>query len=140
MDAGTRVFGILDEASYAWRLDCEGVLAVDLDRTGTLQSRFDVNGSLIDDGGTVPVTLHPVAIDGFDDRRDRIGSDGGVIFIDAGIPDRFADTYYRPPNTFPDGGVRDANRMLPIRFANNGSVGVVQDIVIPVSYTHLTLP
>jgi hypothetical protein len=130
MDAGTRVFGILDEAACAGRIDCVGVLAVDLDRTGTLQSRFDVNGNLIPDGGTVPVILHPVAIDGFDDRRDAIAKDGGVIFIDAGIPVRFADVQYRSPNAFPDGGVRDANRMLPIRFANNGSVGVVQDIVI----------
>jgi len=130
MDAGTRVFGILDEASCAGKIDCVGVLAVDLDRTGTLQSRFDANGALIEDGGTVPVTLHPVAIDGFDDRRDVTTADGTVVFDDAGIPFRFADVQYRPPNTFPDGGVRDANRMLPIRFANNGAVGVIQDIVV----------
>jgi len=133
MDAGTRVFAILDEASCGGRIDCVGVLAVDLDRTGTLQSRFengDPDAGLIADGGTFPVTRHPVAIDGFDDLRDRYDSSGHVIFIDAGIPARFFDTQYRPPNTFADGGVRDANRMLPIRFANNGSVGVIQDIVI----------
>ena len=134
MDAGTRVFGILDEASCAGRIDCVGVLAVDLDRTTTLQSRFVEYGNpdsgLIPDGGTTAVVLHPVAIDGFDDRRDVVDSSGNVILLDGGVPARFADTYWRPPNTFPDGGVRDANRMLPIRFANNGSVGVIQDIVI----------
>jgi hypothetical protein len=134
MDAGTRVFGILDEASCAGRIDCVGVLAVDLDRTTTLQTRFNEYGNadagLIDDGGTQPVVLHPVAIDGFDDRRDVLDTNGNVILLDGGVPARFADTYWRPPNTFPDGGVRDANRMLPIRFANNGSVGVIQDIVI----------
>lgn len=120
MDAGTRVFGILDEASCGGTIDCVGVLAVDLDRPREL--------SLADGGTTI---RFPVAIDGFDDRRDSIG-DGGVpdLLYDGGPPVRFADTYYRPPADF-DGGVpRDANRMVPIRFSNNGSVGIVQDIVL----------
>jgi len=124
MDAGTRIFAILDEASCRGKLDCVGVLAVDLDRTRAL-SFFDA--------GT-PVVRYPVAIDGFDARRDSY--DGGVLeTYDAGAglpaaPKRYSDTYYRPPAEF-DGGVpRDANRMLPIRFANNGSVGVVQDLVV----------
>ena len=132
MDAGTRVFGILDEASCLGRIDCVGVLAVDLDRTGTLQSRFDSNGNLIPNEGTVPVNLHPVAIDGFDDARDLYDDGGVVIYLDpdAGIRRQASDTYYRPPNDF-DGGIpRDANRMLPIRFANTGSVGIIQDIVV----------
>jgi hypothetical protein len=132
MDAGTRIFGILDEASCDGRIDCVGVLAVDLDRTGTLQSRFAPDGTLIPDGGTVPTVLHPVAIDGFDDARDQY-DDGGVPFyfdFDAGIRLQASDTYYRPPNDF-DGGVpRDANRMLPIRFSNTGSLGIIQDIVV----------
>ena len=132
LDAGTRVFGILDEASCDGKIDCVGVLAVDLDRTGTLQSRFASDGTLLPDGGTVPVSLHPVAIDGFDDARD-LYDDGGVpLFFDfdAGIHLQAPDTYYRPPNDF-DGGVpRDANRMLPIRFSNTGSVGIVQDVVL----------
>jgi len=118
MDAGTRVFGILDEASCGGTIDCVGVLAVDLDRPREL--------SLVD-GGTV--IRFPVAIDGFDDRRDLYDDGGTVIVTDAG-PVRFADTYYRPPADF-DGGVpRDANRMVPIRFSNSGSVGIVQDIVL----------
>ena len=143
MDAGTRIFGILDEASCAGKIDCVGVLAVDLDRTTTLQSRFVEYGNpdagLIADGGTVPVVLHPVAIDGFDDRRDFTNDAGAPIILDAGPPAliaRFADTFYRAPNTFADGGVRDSNRMLPIRFGNTGvgfntsSVGVIQDVAI----------
>ncbi len=118
MDAGTRVFGILDEASCGGTIDCVGVLAVDLDRPRDLP---------LVDGGTV--IRFPVAIDGFDDRRDSY--DGGVLELNAdGTPVRFADTYYRPPEDF-DGGVpRDANRMVPIRFSNSGSVGIVQDIVL----------
>ena len=119
MDAGTRVFGILDEASCGGTVDCVGVLAVDLDRPREL--------SLVD-GGTV--IRFPVAIDGFDDARDSIG-DGGVpdLLTDGGRL-QFPDTYYRPPAEF-DGGVpRDANRMVPIRFSNSGSVGIVQDIVL----------
>ncbi|HET9156337.1 MAG TPA: hypothetical protein VFN91_06695, partial [Myxococcaceae bacterium] len=135
MDAGTRIFGILDEASCDGKIDCVGVMAVDLDRTGTLQSRFAPDGTLIPDGGTVPVVLHPVAIDGFDDKRD-VYDDGGqpiVIDSDAGIHEQFADPYYRPPNDF-DGGVpRDANRMLPVRFSNTGSVGIIQDVVVQAS-------
>ena len=118
MDAGTRIFAILDEASCQGRIDCVGVMAVDLDRTRDLP---------LVDGGTV--VRYPVAIDGFDDRRDSY--DGGVLerLVDGG-PSRFADTYYRPPEDF-DGGVpRDANRMIPIRFSNNGSVGIIQDIVV----------
>jgi hypothetical protein len=118
MDAGTRIFAILDEASCQGRIDCVGVMAVDLDRTRQLP---------LDDGGSV--VRFPIAIDGFDDRRDSY--DGGVLerLVDGG-PARFADTYYRPPNDF-DGGVpRDANRMIPIRFSNSGSVGIIQDIVV----------
>ena len=119
MDAGTRIFGILDEASCAGTIDCVGVLAVDLDRTGQLP---------LVDGGTV--IRFPVAIDGFDDRRDQYDDGGTVVCVDGGVPFRFADTYYRPPNDF-DGGVpRDANRMVPIRFSNSGSVGIIQDIVL----------
>jgi hypothetical protein len=122
MDAGTRIFGILDEASCGGTIDCVGVLAVDLDRPREL--------ALVD-GGTV--IRFPVAIDGFDDRRDQYDDGGTVIIIDAGpppLPLRFPDTYYRPPADF-DGGVpRDANRMVPIRFSNSGSVGIVQDIVL----------
>jgi hypothetical protein len=119
MDAGTRVFGILDEASCGGTIDCVGVLAVDLDRPREL--------SLVD-GGTV--IRFPVAIDGFDDRRDSIGDGGVPDLISDGGPLRFSDTYYRPPADF-DGGVpRDANRMVPIRFSNSGSVGIVQDIVL----------
>src|SRR5262249_48579517 len=109
---------------------CVGVLAVDLDRTGTLQSRFAPDGTLIPDGGTVPTVLHPIAIDGFDDLRDQYDDGGVPIFVDAGIRLQFPDTFYRPPNDF-DGGIpRDANRMLPIRFSNTGSVGIIQDIVV----------
>jgi len=118
MDAGTRVFAILDEASCGGTIDCVGVMAVDLDRTRELS---------LADGGTV--VRFPVAIDGFDDRRDAY--DGGVLLfnVDGGIT-RFPDTYYRPPAEF-DGGIpRDANRMLPIRFANNGSVGIIQDLTV----------
>jgi hypothetical protein len=119
MDAGTRIFGILDEASCGGTIDCVGVLAVDLDRTGQLP--------LVDGGSVI---RFPVAIDGFDDRRDQYDDGGTVVFVDAGVPLRFPDTYYRPPNDF-DGGVpRDANRMVPIRFSNSGSVGIVQDIVL----------
>ena len=119
MDAGTRVFGILDEASCGGTIDCVGVLAVDLDRPREL--------ALVD-GGTV--IRFPVAIDGFDDRRDQYDDGGTVVLVDAGLPLRFPDTYYRPPAEF-DGGVpRDANRMVPIRFSNSGSVGIVQDIVL----------
>jgi len=135
MDAGTRIFGILDEASCDGKIDCVGVLAVDLDRTGTLQSRFAPDGTLIPDGGTVPVVLHPVAIDGFDDKRDVYDDGGQPIYIDqaAGVREQFADPYYRPPNDF-DGGVpRDANRMLPVRFSNTGSVGIIQDVVVQAS-------
>jgi len=124
MDAGTRVFGILDEASCQGTTDCVGVLAVDLDRTRELP--------LVDGGAVV---RFPVAIDGFDARRDQLDDGGTVILLDAGqgqppVPLRYSDTYWRPPAEF-DGGVpRDANRMLPIRFANNGSVGIIQDIVV----------
>ena len=72
----------------------------------------------------------PVAIDGFDDRRDQHDDGGTVVFVDAGLPLRFPDTYYRPPNDFDAGVPRDANRMVPIRFSNSGSVGIVQDIVL----------
>ena len=118
MDAGTRIFAVLDEASCQGTTDCVGVLAVDLDRTRELP---------LVDGGTV--VRFPVAIDGFDDRRDSY--DAGILeTIADGGPLRFSDTYYRPPAYF-DGGIpRDANRMLPIRFANNGSVGIIQDIVV----------
>jgi hypothetical protein len=124
MDAGTRIFAVLDEASCQGRIDCVGVLAVDLDRTRELP---------LVDGGSVE--RFPVAIDGFDDRRDQLDDGGTVILLDAGqgnppVPLRFSDTYYRPPNDF-DGGVpRDVNRMLPIRFANNSSVGIIQDITV----------
>ena len=118
MDAGTRIFAILDEASCRGRIDCVGVLAVDLDRTRELP---------LFDGGTV--VRFPVAIDGFDDRRDSYDAGHLEVLADGG-PVRFPDTYYRPPPEF-DGGIpRDSNRMIPIRFANNGSVGVVQDLVV----------
>jgi len=118
LDAGTRIFAVLDEASCQGRIDCVGVLAVDLDRTRALP---------LADGGTV--VRYPVAIDGFDDRRDSY--DAGVLQFnpDGGIA-RFADTYYRPPAVFDGGVLRDANRMLPIRFSNTGSVGIVQDIAV----------
>ncbi len=129
MDAGTRIFAILDEASCQGTIECVGVLAVDLDRTGTVQSRASPDGTVVPDGGTVPVVRYPVAIDGFDDRRDSY--DGGVLErLPDGGPVRYPDTYYRPPPVFADGKPRDANRMVPIRFANNGSVGIVQDVVL----------
>ena len=129
MDAGTRIFAILDEASCNGSIECVGVLAVDLDRTGTVQSRVLPDGTPVPDGGTVPLVRYPVAIDGFDDRRDSY--DGGVLdTLPDGGPVRFPDTYYRPPPTFDDGTPRDANRMIPIRFSNNGSVGIVQDVTL----------
>ena len=69
----------------------------------------------------MPRVRYPVAIDGFDDRRDFVAHGGVPIRIpDGGTLRAFADTYYRPPADF-DGGVpRDANRMLAIRFSNNG--------------------
>ena len=121
LDAGTRIFAILDEASCGGSLDCVGVLAVDLDRTGTL-TRY------IDDAG---ITAYPVAIDGFDNGRDVL-DDGGIPLRlpDAGCCVQSADTYYRPPAFF-DGGVpRNTNRMLPIRFGNSHAVGIIQDIAV----------
>jgi hypothetical protein len=119
MDAGTRIFAVLDEASCGGSLDCVGVLAVDLDRTGTLQQY---------DGGSI--TAYPVAIDGFDDGRDFLDGGVPVRFSDGTCCVQFSDTYYRPPAFF-DGGVpRDANRMLPIRFGNNHAVGIIQDITV----------
>ena len=44
MDAGTRVFGILDEASCGGPQDCVGILAVDLDRPAA-------------DGGYLPIAI-----------------------------------------------------------------------------------
>jgi hypothetical protein len=138
MDAGTRLFAILDEASCGGSLDCVGVLAVDLDRTGMLQPYSD--------GGIVtPITAYPVAIDGFDDGRDFLDDAGVPVRLpDAGCCVQFSDTYYRPPAFF-DGGVpRDANRMLPIRFGNSHAVGIIQDITVQSSglalyYTGLQL-
>ncbi len=112
MDAGTRVFAILDEASCAGTLDCVGLLAVDLDRTGPL---------LVDGGSGATTVGYPVAIDGTDNRRDVI-VDGGVY--------SYGDTYYRAPAVFPDGKPRDANRMIPVRFGNNHAVGIFQDVVV----------
>ncbi len=125
MDAGTRVFAVLDEASCGGGLDCVGVLAVDLDRTGTL------NVTLPDGGVSGTVTGYPVAIDGFDNARDLLDSNGNPIRNDAGPGNvQFGDTYYRPPAFF-DGGVpRDANRMLPIRFGNSHLVGIIQDVAL----------
>jgi len=121
MDAGTRIFAVMDEASCGGSADCVGVLAVDLDRTGTL--------SLGDAGATIP--RYPVAIDGFDNLRDVVDPATGlpVLLADGGI-DQAGDTFYRSPATFPDGGPRDANRMLVIRFGNNTAVGIVQDVVV----------
>ncbi len=124
MDAGTRIFAILDEASCGGSLDCVGVMAVDLDRTGTLQDYAD--------GGTGgPITAYPVAIDGFDDGRDLLDDAGVPVRLpDAGCCAHYEDTYYRAPAFF-DGGVpRDQNRMIPIRFGNNHAVGIIQDIAV----------
>lgn len=135
MDAGTRIFAVLDEASCEGRIDCVGVMAVDLDRPRDLRQRLLPDGGVDLDGGT-QVTRFPIAIDGFDDRRDLLDDGGVPVLVDGGnngatlVPFQVADTYYRPPATFPDGGPRDANRMLPIRFANNGTVGIIQDITI----------
>jgi hypothetical protein len=112
-----------------------GVLAVDLDRTRALAARLLADGGVDLDAGT-QLLRFPVAIDGFDDRRDLIDDGGVPVLVDGGnngatlVPFQVADTWYRSPATFPDGGPRDANRMLPIRFANNGSVGIIQDITI----------
>lgn len=121
MDAGTRIFAVMDEASCGGTSDCVGVLAVDLDRTAVLA---------LDDAGTT-VVRYPVAIDGFDNLRDVVDPDTGlpVKFPDGGTF-RVGDTFYRAPATFPDGGPRDANRMLVIRFGNNTGVGIVQDVVV----------
>lgn len=123
LDAGTRIFAILDEASCSGSLDCVGVLAVDLDRTGPL-AVYDGDGGIA--GYRVS---HPVAIDGVDNGVDRLDPtvtlpDGGPVYA------REGNTYYRAPAFF-DGGVpRDANRMIPIRFGNSQSVGIVEDVVV----------
>lgn len=114
MDAGTRVFGILDEASCGGTQDCVGIFAVDLDRPAV-------------DGGFLAV-----AVDGSDSLVNRIDVDGGVVRDDAGVPVRDLDTYYRPPNraTFPDGSPVDVNRMIPIKFGNGFTAGIIRDITL----------
>ena len=112
MDAGTRVFAVMDEASCRGSLDCVGVLAVDLDRLSA-------------DGGWMPV-----AIDGWDNSRDLIDDAGVVIRQADGTPVQYADTFYRAPEHFDGGVLRDANRMLPMRFGNSHAVGIIQDIAI----------
>jgi hypothetical protein len=100
MDAGTRVFAILDEASCGGQIDCTGVLAIDLDRPAP-------------DGGL----YFAVAVDGEDNLRGTVLPDGGA--------DLFGDTYWRPP--YPgDAGFAESNRMLPLRFGS----GVIQDVAI----------
>ncbi|HTS79415.1 MAG TPA: hypothetical protein VMH40_02345 [Myxococcaceae bacterium] len=120
LDAGTRVFAILDESSCGGNLDCVGVLAVDLDRPAP---------KTLPDGGTA--TVFPVAIDGFDNARDVLDDAGMPIPIDGGFGNfQAGDTYFRAPEFF-DGGVRrDANRMLPVRFGNSDLVGIIQDVAI----------
>jgi hypothetical protein len=113
MDAGTRVFGLLDEASCSGSQDCVGILAVDLDRPAA-------------DGGYLPI-----AIDG-EDNLVNLVDDAGVPVRDpqTNLIIRVADTYYRPPAVF-DGGIpRDKNRMLPIRFGNGFGAGIFRDMVI----------
>ncbi len=124
MDAGTRIFAVMDEASCGGTADCVGVLAVDLDRTTPLQATVLPDGGVVADGGTVPRVRYPVAIDGFDNLRDFIDPSTGLpLRVPDGGTFQIADTFYRSPATFPDGGPRDANRMLVIRFGNNTAVG-----------------
>jgi hypothetical protein len=119
MDAGTRVFGLLDEASCAGRQDCVGIFAIDLDRPAA-------------DGG-----YFAIAIDGSDSLVNRLDIDGGVVRQDggSGLPVRDFDSYYRPPNrAFFDGGIpAEVNRMLPIKFGNGFGAGVIQDITLQAS-------
>jgi hypothetical protein len=108
MDAGTRVFAILDEASCGGRIDCTGVLAIDLDRPAP-------------DGGL----YFAVAVDGEDNRRDLFDDAGVRVLLPDGGVARFGDTYWRPP--YPgDAGFAEANRMSPLRFGS----GVIQDVAI----------
>lgn len=110
LDAGTRVFAILDEASCGGQLNCTGVLAIDLDRPAA-------------DGGL----YFAVAVDGEDNRRDILDDAGVPVLLPDGGRARFGDTYWRPP--YPgDGGLAfvDSNRMLPMRFGS----GVIQDVAI----------
>ncbi|MGZ3444925.1 MAG: hypothetical protein ACXWLG_04970, partial [Myxococcaceae bacterium] len=131
MDAGTRIFAVMDEASCGGTADCVGVLAVDLDRTTPLQATVLPDGGAVPDGGTVPRVRYPVAIDGFDNLRDLLDESGNPFRNDGGIGNiQVPDTFYRAPATFPDGGPRDSNRMLVIRFGNNTAVGIVQDVVV----------
>jgi hypothetical protein len=106
MDAGTRVFAILDEASCGGQVDCTGVLAIDLDRPAP-------------DGGL----YFAVAMDGEDNKRDLFDSNGNPVFLPDGGRATFGDTYWRPPF---DGGLAETNRMLPLRFGT----GIVRDIAI----------
>src|SRR5262249_37301305 len=106
MDAGTRIFAILDEASCGGVLDCAGVLAIDLDRPSH-------------DGGL----SFAVAMDGEDNKRDLLDSNGNQVFLPDGGRAAFGDTYWRPPF---DGGLAETNRMLPLRFGT----GVVQDVAV----------
>lgn len=131
MDAGTRIFAVMDEASCGGTADCVGVLAVDLDRTTPLQATVLPDGGIVLDGGTASRVRYPVAIDGFDNLRDLVDPTTGLpVRIPDGGTFEIADTFYRSPATFPDGGPRDANRMLVIRFGNNTAVGIVQDVVV----------
>jgi len=113
MDAGTRVFGVLDESACGGTQDCVGIFAVDLDRPAA-------------DGGFLPV-----AVDGSDSLVNLV-QNGVIQRDDAGIPIRNIDGYYRPPNrAFFDGGIPvDVNRMLPIKFGNGFSAGIIQDIAL----------
>ena len=117
MDAGTRVFGILDEASCGGNQDCVGIFAVDLDRPAV-------------DGGFLAI-----AVDGSDSLVNRLDVDGGVLRDDAGLPIRDIDAYYRPPNraTFPNGTPVDVNRMIPIKFGNGFIAGIIRDITLQAS-------
>ena len=117
MDAGTRVFGILDEASCGGNQDCVGIFAVDFDRPAV-------------DGGFLAI-----AVDGSDSLVNRLDVDGGVLRDDAGLPIRDIDAYYRPPNraTFPNGTPVDVNRMIPIKFGNGFIAGIIRDITLQAS-------
>ena len=117
MDAGTRVFGILDEASCGGNQDCVGIFAVDFDRPAV-------------DGGFLAI-----AVDGSDSLVNRLDVDGGVLRDDAGLPIRDINAYYRPPNraTFPNGTPVDVNRMIPIKFGNGFIAGIIRDITLQAS-------
>jgi hypothetical protein len=106
MDAGTRVFAILDEASCGGFIDCTGILAIDLDRPAP-------------DGGL----YFAVAPDGEDNLRDFLDDAGVPVLLPDGGRARFGDTYWRPPG---DAGNVESNRMLPLRFGS----GIIQDVTV----------